>query len=93
MAAGIAFCFMTQLSRYIEHMKLDINGVRLVQSVAFSTARETGGQAGPVHTHLFLNGRAEEELHENLMRIVARTCYLHVTLSAALEPDIILEPA
>lgn len=93
MAAGIAFCFMTQLSRYIEHMKLDINGVRVVQTCTFSTAPGAGGRAGPVHTHLFLNGRAEEELHENLMRIAARTCYLHATLAAALKPGIILESA
>lgn len=93
MTAGIAFCFMTQLSRYIEHMKLDINGVRLVQSGLFRAGPGAGGQAGPVHTHLFLNGRADEHLHENLMRIAARTCYLHATLAAALQPEIIIEPA
>lgn len=91
--AGIAFCFMTQLSRYIEHMKLDISGVRLVQSGTFSAAPNEAAQAGPVHTHLFLNGRAPDALHENLMLIAARTCYLHATLAAALEPRIVIEPA
>ena len=31
LSAGAAFCYMTQLSRYIETMKMRIRGVRLVQ--------------------------------------------------------------
>jgi uncharacterized OsmC-like protein len=94
LSAGVAFCFMTQLSRYIEHMKLDISGVRLVQSCPFTLRRDgdrPAGGAEPVHTHLFLNGRADEETHERLMQIAARTCYLHATLAAALPPDIAVE--
>lgn len=84
LSAGVAFCYLTQLSRYIEHLKLDIDGVRLVQYSPFSA--DGTGHAGPVDTHLFLNGRADTETHGKLLRVAARTCYLHATLAAALPP-------
>jgi hypothetical protein len=31
LSTAIAFCYMTQLSRYIENIKMNIRGVRLVQ--------------------------------------------------------------
>ena len=91
LSAGIVFCFMTQLDRYIEHMKFGISGVRLVQTSPYSTALQGGslvGGAEPVDTHLFLNGQEDDETYETLMRIAARTCYLHATLASALEPEI-----
>ncbi len=80
--AGVAFCYLTQLSRYIETRKLGVTGVRLVQR---------GPEAGPVDTHLFLNGGADDATMADLLALGARTCYLHATLGAALTPRI--EPA
>lgn len=96
MAAGIAFCYMTQLSRYIDNMKLAIDGVRLVQYTPFELEGDlaTGtlrAVAQPVDTHLFLNGQAPDDVHAKLQRIAAITCYLHATLAAALAPEITLE--
>lgn len=93
-AAGIAFCFMTQLGRYIEHMKFDIEGIRVVQYSPYAIDRDGDGTIGiaePVDTHLFLNGRADEEDFAKLMHIAARTCYLHACLGAALEPNLAIE--
>lgn len=93
-AAGIAFCYMTQLGRYIEHMKLDIEGIRMVQYSPYAIERGESGPIGiaePVDTHLFLNGRADEEVFANLMHIGARTCYLHACLGSALEPNLSIE--
>lgn len=84
LSAGIAYCFLTQLSRYIHHLKLDIGGARLVQYTPYSSG--ASGRAGPVDTHLFLNGRADAETHADLLRIACRTCYLHATLAAKLPP-------
>ncbi len=94
LSAGVAFCFMTQLDRYIEHMKFEIGGVRLVQYCPFALnadGERLRGVAEPVDTHLFLNGRETEETYERLMQIAARTCYLHATLAAALEPRLSIE--
>lgn len=82
-SAAVSFCYLTQLSRYVHHLQLDISGMRIVQYSPFSSDGETG-VAGPVDTHLFLNGRADEDTHGMLMRIAARTCYLHATLASAL---------
>lgn len=86
LSAGIAFCYMTQLSRYIEHMKMNIRGVRLVQFTPFEISAEGRGLAHAIDTHLFLNGEAPDETHARLLTIAARTCYLHATAAASLPP-------
>lgn len=78
--AGIAFCYITQISRYIENMKLPIRGVRLVQASPFGISRDGRGTAAPCDTHLFLNGETDDETFEMLQRVAANTCYLHQTM-------------
>lgn len=78
--AGVAFCYLTQLARYIEARRIGVSGARLVQR---------GPLAGPVDTHLFLNGGADDETMQGLLAMGARTCYLHATLSAALEARLV----
>jgi hypothetical protein len=95
-AAGVAFCYTTQLLRYIEHMKLAIHGVRMVQSTPYRltgslAGGDLAGEALPVDTHLFLNGDAPEVIHGRLQRIAAVTCYLHATLAAAFAPEVSIE--
>lgn len=87
LASGIAFCFMTQLSRYIENMKMDIDGIRLVQLNAFSFDNQEG-RSHPIETHLYLNGSAPEEIHQKLITVAEKTCYLHATASNSIEPMI-----
>lgn len=84
LSAGIAFCYMTQLSRYIDYLKLAIHHVRLVQFNPYTC--DAHGGVEPVATHLFLQGDESHETFEKLMRIAANTCFLHATLKAALPP-------
>lgn len=86
LSAGIAFCYMTQLSRYIENMKLAIGGVRLVQFTPFNGGDQA--VAEPIDTHLFLNGDAPAETHVNLLTVAARTCYLHAASKTPTEPNL-----
>jgi uncharacterized OsmC-like protein len=95
-AAGIVFCYLTQLSRYIIHQKVDINGVRIVQYTPFTLSGNAAdgtwsGDIEPVDTHLFLNGGADAATHERIMTIAANTCYLHATLIAQLDPIVSIE--
>ena len=78
--AGIAFCYITQISRYIEHMKLPIRGIRLVQSSPYGITADGRGTAAACDTHLFLNGEADDDTFEMLQRVAANTCYLHQTM-------------
>ena len=95
--SGIVFCYITQLLRYIEHQKLNIRGVRVVQASPYTLSGAPAGQwrggAEPVETHLFLNGEASEDTYETLMTVAARTCYLHAALGATLPPTIEVEHA
>lgn len=85
-SAGISFCYMTQLARYIENMKMNIRAVRLVQFSPYDAGAK--GVAESVDTHLFLNGDAPEETHLQLLTIAARTCYLHAAAKSPTEPKL-----
>ena len=87
LSSGIAFCFMTQLARYVEGMKMNIHGIRLVQKTPYQI-NKSSGKALPIQTHLFLNGDAPDETHTKLLEIAERTCYLHAAASKANEPII-----
>jgi hypothetical protein len=84
LSAGIAFCYMTQLLRYIDSMKMAIRGVRLVQFNPYVAGPQAAVE--PIDTHLFLNGEAPEETHLKLLTVAARTCYLHACAKTPLEP-------
>ena len=85
-SAAIAFCYMTQLSRYIENMKMRIGGARLVQFSPYTTGERAA--VGPIDTHLFLNGDSSADTHLQLLTVAAHTCYLHAAAKAALKPKL-----
>ncbi len=90
-AAGIAFCYLTQLLRYIEYLKYRVRAIRLVQLNPFAlNARGSVlvGEAGPVDTHLFLHGEEPDEVMQRLLAMGANTCYLHASLGAALAASV-----
>ncbi|MGB8436152.1 MAG: OsmC family protein, partial [Burkholderiales bacterium] len=88
-AAGVAFCYMTQLSRYVEYRKHKVHGIRVVQKNRFSV---TGGAqdyslrggVAPFETHVFLNADEPDEVMQNLLEIAENTCYLHAALRSKL---------
>ena len=88
--AGVAFCLMTQLLRYVEHHKMSIRALRLVQ---VSDCEIAGGVAQPhaLDTHVFVHGEEPDAVMERLVEMAANTCYLHAALHAALEPTLELE--
>jgi uncharacterized OsmC-like protein len=92
-AAGIAFCYLTQVERYTIHQKFNIRGARLVQYSPFTLSGDPAdgswtGNIEPVDTHLFLSGDEDDETHERLMKIAATVCYLHATLADSVQADV-----
>jgi uncharacterized OsmC-like protein len=92
-AAGIAFCYLTQIERYTIHQKFNIRGVRLVQYTPFTLEGDPAdgswtGDIEPADTHLFLSGDEDDETHEKLMKIAATVCYLHATLADSVVADV-----
>lgn len=95
LSAGISFCYLTQLLRYVQHRKYDVRAIRLVQNSPYalegSAAQDTlRGRAGPVDTHLFLQGTAPDDTMQELLLYSARTCFLHAALGSAFEPLVTL---
>ena len=88
-AAGIAFCYMTQFTRYIEHRKHKVRAIRFVQTLPFTLAGDIAGgtQKGglePVDTHVFLHAEETDEVMQNLLEVAENTCYLHAALRNSL---------
>ena len=88
MGAAISFCFLTQTHRYIHHQKFNIEGLRMSQYATFKENSDGSIEMLPLDTHLFVNGAASDEHNEKLIDMSEKTCYLHATLSNALEPNI-----
>jgi hypothetical protein len=86
LSTGIAFCYLTQLHRYIDSQKLQISRPRLVQFTPFASNDQT--HVGGIDTHLFLSGDAPEDLHVKLLTIAADTCFMHAAAAASVEPSI-----
>ena len=88
MGAAISFCFLTQTHRYIHHQKFAIEGLRMSQYATFKENPDGTVEMMPLDTHLYMNGTAPDEHNEKLIDMSERTCYLHATLSEALDPKI-----
>jgi hypothetical protein len=73
-AAGIGFCFLTQLGRYASITKRPLDGYRIVQDTHFATS---GGAADPVETHLFLDTPEDAESARQMLDMAEQTCFLH----------------
>lgn len=83
--AGIAFCYMTQFTRYIEYRHHSVRAIRFVQTLPFTLEREGNdgplrGGAEPADTHVFLHGEEPDEVMQTLLEVAENTCYLHAAL-------------
>jgi hypothetical protein len=88
-AASIAFCYMTQFTRYIEHRKHKVRAIRFVQTLPFTLTGNASdgslvGGLEPVDTHVFLNADEPDEVLQNLLEVAENTCYLHAALRSTL---------
>ena len=93
MAAGIAFCFMTQHGRYAKIMKKDLHEYRVVQDTHFSLGGASGGTgeaglADAVETHVYLDTPESEEFARRCLDMAEQTCFLHALCRTALEPAV-----
>ncbi|MCU7875615.1 MAG: OsmC family protein [Candidatus Thiodiazotropha sp. (ex Lucinoma borealis)] len=81
-AAGVSFCFMTQLGRYAHLAKQDLSDYRIVQDTWFSLPSatadgDTAAQAMPVNTHVFIDSSENDDAARKLVAMGEQSCYLH----------------
>jgi uncharacterized OsmC-like protein len=89
MAAGIGFCFMTQLGRYAEAMKRPVHDYRMIQAIDIPLPGSDGSQTPVIGTKVFLNqDEPDESFAQDLAHSGRRTCFLHSTLQASLRSKI-----
>lgn len=86
LSAGLAFCYLTQITRYAQIAKLKLTSVRLVQETAFTFSGSRSdwslaATAQPVHTHIFMDADESEKIGEKVVAMAAQTCFLHAALS------------
>lgn len=92
-AAGIAFCYMTQLGRYAHILGKELAGYSLVQDMSFRFAGDIGAgmlevTADPVDTHVFLHTGESDDLARDYIRTGARTCFLHAAMGGTHRSEI-----
>ena len=90
-AAGIAFCFMTQLGRFSHMAKIPLESYRVIQDTHFSLGGASGrtGKAGitdPIETHVYLKTGADDATAQDIVRVGERTCFLHALCRDPVKP-------
>ena len=94
MAAGVAFCFMTQLGRYAAILGKDLPGYRIVQDTRFPGRRADpgatpAGTAGAVETHVHLDTRDGVDFARRCLDMGEQTCFLHALYRTPLDEPIV----
>jgi uncharacterized OsmC-like protein len=89
-AAGLGFCFVTQIGRYADITDKPLDAYRIVQDTHFSFGtRERGeepGTAAPVETHVFLETDEDDDAAQEILAMSEQTCFLHALCGADQDP-------
>lgn len=97
-AAGMAFCFMTQFGRFAKISKKRLDAYRVVQDMYLFGGRASGetgapGHADPVETHVFIDTPEGDDFARNVLDMSEQTCFLHALCRTELEPGVRLGAA
>jgi len=79
LAAGVGFCFMTQIGRYASITKQDLKAYSIVQDTVYQISEESA-VAEPVDTHTFLRSGETDETAQKTLAMSERTCFLHAAM-------------
>jgi len=92
LAAGIGFCYMTQLGRFAKMAKQDLKSYAITQDMRFGLPGASGGtdaqasaEAAVTHVHLEMGAGADARLVTDM---AARMCFLHSACAAGLKTKV-----
>lgn len=88
LSAGVAFCFMTQLGRYAQIARQNLDGYRIVQDTTFTLVPAYSATAGAVETLACIDAREPDENIQRLVQMGEQTCYLHGALRLPVKPEL-----
>jgi hypothetical protein len=90
LAAGIGFCFMTQIGRYAHITKQALRAYSIVQDTIYRIGQESA-VAEPVDTHTFLQTAEPDEVAQKTLTMSERTCFLHAAMRGINQSRITIE--
>jgi hypothetical protein len=89
LAAGIGFCYMTQIGRYAHIVKQDLHSYAIVQDTVYeNTAVDSA--AHPVDTHTYLQTGEADEAAQRTVFMSERTCFLHAAMRSSNRTKIVI---
>jgi uncharacterized OsmC-like protein len=89
LSAGIAFCYLTQIGRYVTIVKQPLSRYALLQRTEFTRADEHGqASAEPVKTLVSLSGGPDEDGVRRIVDMGERTCFLHAAARTPLKTHV-----
>jgi hypothetical protein len=90
LAAGVGFCFMTQIGRYAHITKQDLKAYSIVQDTIYQIG-QASSRAEPVDTHTFLQTGEPDEVAQKTLSMNERTCFLHAAMRGSNQTRITIE--
>ena len=90
LAAGVGFCFMTQIGRYAHITKQDLKAYSIVQDTIYQIG-QASSRAEPVDTHTFLQTGEPDEVAQKTLSMSERTCFLHAAMRGSNQTRITIE--
>ena len=88
LAAGVAFCFMTQIGRYAQITKQKLNAYRIIQDTMFRLLRNDNPVPLAVETLLCVDTDEPPEKSIKLAQMGEQTCYVHAAFRSAVETEV-----
>ena len=86
LAAGIAFCFMTQLGRYAKIVRKRLEAYNVIQNAHLP--RSGRSAAEPIETHVYLTtASADDAFTRQCVEMGEQTCFLHALCRTALSVE------
>jgi uncharacterized OsmC-like protein len=84
-AAGVAFCFMTQIGRYAQITKQKLNRYRIIQDTAYRLLRNDNPGPLAVETLVCVDTDESPEKSIKLAQMGEQTCYVHAAFRTAVD--------
>jgi len=88
LAAGVAFCFMTQIGRYAQITRQKLMGYRIIQDTAHRLSHKDKPVPLAVETLLCVDTEEPPENSIKLVQMGEQTCYVHAAFRSAVETEV-----
>ena len=92
LSAGVAFCFMTQIGRYAQITKQQLNSYRIIQDTGFHLAHQGNPRALAADTLVCLDTDEPLDKSIQLVKMAEQTCYVHASYRACIPSEVSFKP-